>query len=160
MFIKNIFNKNPKTISPDDTIKTAVRRFIDEHINGFVVVNNQNEVVGILSLQDIAATTIPSQFKKNASMAAAMYTKGFFTKEVKKIQELPISKIMRKKFETVNLEDNIMAVTADFLQNDLYIVPVIDQKNKLIGIITRSEIKHALAHTMDLPSRYNQGEGQ
>jgi predicted transcriptional regulator len=54
---------------------------------------------------------------------------------------------MRKEFVSVSLHDNIMAVTADFLKNDLYIVPVID-KGAIIGVVTRSEIKKALIYGM------------
>lgn len=160
MLIKEILNKNPETIHPNVSIKDAVKRFINEHINGFIVVDEKKKVLGILALQDVAAATIPEQFKKNVSMAAAMYKRGFFTEKVQEIQDKPVSSIMRKNFETVNLEDNIMAVTADFLKNDLYIVPVISEDQTLMGIITRSEIKHALAHAMGLPSHYWKEKGQ
>ncbi|NCN45552.1 MAG: hypothetical protein COU63_02485 [Candidatus Pacebacteria bacterium CG10_big_fil_rev_8_21_14_0_10_36_11] len=160
MFIKEIYNQNPKTISPTATIKDAVKRFVDEHINGFLVVDDKNKVLGVLALQDVAAATLPHQFKKNVSMAAAMYRRGFFTQEVEKLQDKPVSTIMRKNFATVSVNDNIMTVMADFLKNDLYIVPVLDEKKSLMGVITRSEIKHALAHTMSLPSRYTTRKGQ
>lgn len=56
---------------------------------------------------------------------------------------------MRRDFIQVSLEDNIMSITADFLKNDLYIVPVVE-KGELIGIVTRSEIKKALAAAMEI----------
>ena len=48
-----------------------------------------------------------------------------------------------------------MAVTADFLKNDLYIVPVVE-KGELLGVVTRSEIKKALAYGMRIPKYYQQ----
>ncbi len=71
------------------------------------------------------------------------------------IQNKKVSTIMRKKFTITNLNDNIMAVAADFLKNDLYIVPVIEQ-GELLGVITRSEIKKALAYGMKMPKYYNE----
>jgi predicted transcriptional regulator len=56
---------------------------------------------------------------------------------------------MRKNFESVSLEDHILSVTAEFLRGDLYIVPVIENK-ELIGVVTRSEIKRALAIGMNI----------
>jgi len=107
----------------------------------------KNNVVGVLSLQDIAAATVPTQFKNNINMVAAMYKKGFFTEMCQQIKHKTAKALMRKNFVSVGLDDNIMAITADFLYNDLYVVPVIENK-KLIGVVTRSEIKKALRYGM------------
>jgi len=80
-------------------------------------------------------------------MAAAMYKQGFFTEMCQQLKDKPVTEVMRKEFISVDLDDNIMAVTADFLKNDLYLVPVL-QKGKLLGVITRTEIKKALLYGM------------
>lgn len=120
---------------------------MEHRVNGLVVINGQNQVKGIVSLQDIAAATIPRQFRHNIRMAAAMYRPGFFTEMCQQLKDKPVSSVMRREFVTVSLDDNIMAVTADFLKNDLYIVPVIEKK-QLVGIVTRSEIKKAIVYGM------------
>jgi CBS domain-containing protein len=147
VLIKDIYHKHPKTISSETTVVEAVELLIKERVNGLVVVDKDGRVKGIVSLQDIAAATIPRQFKQNIKMAAAMYKVGFFTEMCQQIKNKPVTAVMRKEFVSVTVKDNIMAVTADFLKNDLYIVPVIEEK-KLIGIVTRSEIKKAIAYGM------------
>lgn len=147
MLIKEIYKKNPKTILPSATIAEVVDQLIENHINGLIVVTEAGIVKGVVSLQDIAAATIPRQFKNNIRMAAAMYKQGFFTEMCQSLMHKAVSTVMRKEFVAVNLEDNIMAVTADFLKNDLYIVPVIEDK-KLLGVVTRTEIKKAIAYGM------------
>ncbi len=147
MLISEIFHTNPKTLKATATIKQAVDELMKDEINALVVVNDQHKVVGILSLQDIAAATIPRQFRKNIRMAAAMYKQGFFTEMCQQLKDKPVTEVMRKEFISVDLDDNIMAVTADFLKNDLYLVPVL-QKGKLLGVITRTEIKKALLYGM------------
>jgi len=149
MLIHEIYHKDPVTIRDDVTIRDALNTILHKRINGLVVTDKNNKVIGVLAIQDIAGATIPTQFKKNIHMAAAMYRKGFFSESCIAIQDEPVSKYMRKNFVSVNLQDNIMAVTADFLQNDLYIVPVIEA-GELVGVITRSEIKKALAYGMKI----------
>lgn len=152
MLINQLLHTNPVTIDVKTTIKEAVKLLITDHINALIVMDNQ-KVVGILSLQDIASATIPTQFRQNPFIASAMYREGFFQEQCASIQDLTVAKIMRKKFVFVTKDDNIMAVIADFLKNDLYLVPVIENE-KLVGVITRSEIKHALAFGMKMPSKY------
>ncbi len=124
-----------------------MKELVEHRVNGLVVINGQKQVKGIVSLQDIAAATIPRQFRHNIRMAAAMYRPGFFTEMCQQLKDKPVSSVMRREFVTVSLDDNIMAVTADFLKNDLYIVPVIEKK-QLVGIVTRSEIKKAIVYGM------------
>jgi predicted transcriptional regulator len=151
MLIKDIYHKNPVTIPNDYTVKEALKVILDKRINGLIVTKKDDctKVVGVLAIQDIAAATVPRQFRKNLGMAAALYKKGFFHEMCAEIQDIPVTKIMRKNFEWVTLQDHIMAIMAEFLRNDLYIVPVIENK-ELVGVVTRSEIKKALAYGMKL----------
>ena len=149
MLIHELYHPDPVTIREDVSIRDALSTIIHRKINGLVVIDKDSKVVGVLAIQDIAGATIPRQCKNNVQMASAIYRRGSFTESCEAIENDPVSKHMRRDFVTVGLHDNIMAVTADFLKNDLYIVPVIE-KNKLVGIITRSEIKKALAYGMRL----------
>ena len=149
MLISEIYHRHPKTITSETTIARAIKLMLDLDVNGFVVVNDSGNVVGVLAIQDIAGATIPRQFRENLGMAAAMYRKGFFHEMCQELRAKPVTTVMRRNFVKVNLHTNIMAVTADFLKNDLYIVPVIEH-GKLAGIVTRTEIKHALAVAMDI----------
>ncbi len=151
MLIKEIYHKSPVTITSNTTVKDALKLILNKKINGLIVTDpqNENKVVGVLSVQDIAAATVPRQFRKNLGIAAALYRKGFFHEMCAEIENMSVTKIMRKDFEWVSLEDHIMSVTAEFLRGDLYIVPVIEKK-VLLGVVTRSEIKRALAIGMRL----------
>lgn len=149
MLIADIYHPHPQTIYEKTTVVNALKELIRDEVNGLIVLNDAKKVVGVLSLQDIAAATVPRQFRKNIGMAAAMYRKGFFSEMCESIKDKMVKDIMRHDFTAVTLEDNIMTVTADFLKNDLYIVPVIENK-KLLGVVTRTEIKAALAYGMGI----------
>lgn len=151
MLIKDIYHKDPITITDDLTVQEALKIIVKKRINGLIVTDkdNPNKVKGVLAVQDIAAATVPRQFRKNLGMAAAMYKKGFFHEMCAEIKDLPVTKIMRKNFEYVSLDDHILAITAEFLRGDLYIVPVIEDK-ELVGVVTRSEIKKALLYGMNI----------
>lgn len=149
MLVHEIYHPHPKTIKDDALVRDAMEELMKDDFNGLIVVNDKNKVIGVLALQDIAGATIPPEFRANISMASAMFKKGFFKERCQEIMTKGIQDIMRKDFVQVNFQTNIMAVTADFLKNDLYIVPVIEN-NELVGIVTRTQIKQALAAGMDL----------
>ena len=155
VLISELYHPHAITISEEATVVEALEVFLSKKVNGLIVTNTDEQVAGVLALQDIAAATIPRQFRHNVQMAAAMYRPGFFSDTCAEIVDTKVQKIMRKNFTIVSLSDNIMAVKADFLKNDLYIVPVIE-KGELLGVVTRSEIKKALAYGMRLPKYYNE----
>lgn len=151
MLIEEIYHKNPLTISKKSTFYAAVKLLLHRRYNGLIVLDDNENVAGVFSIQDAAAAAVPRQFKNNPSMASAMYKKGFFSDTVEKIKNKPVEQFMRTDYTEVGLKSNILAVTADFLANDIYIVPVIEE-GKLIGVVTRTEIKHALAKELGLES--------
>jgi predicted transcriptional regulator len=151
MLISEICHTEVTTILQDQTIGEAVAGIMSSEHNGYIVINTQKKVVGVLSLQDIAAATIPQEFRDNPSLPLAMYKKGFFQEQCLLVKDKRVKEIMRTNYIQVTMTTNILAVTADFLENDLYIVPVLEEGN-LVGIITRTEIKRALAKGMGLIS--------
>lgn len=155
MLISELYKKHAITILETASVLDALHILLKKKINGLIVLNEKEEVAGVLAIQDIAAATVPRQFRHNIQMAAAMYRPGFFSENCEELKNKPVSLVMRKKFTVTTLNDNIMAVAADFLKNDLYIVPVVE-KGELLGVVTRSEIKKALAYGMRIPKYYNQ----
>jgi predicted transcriptional regulator len=147
VLIKELYHPHPKTVLTTATVGEVIKILVHDRVNGLVVVDQHQKVKGVVSLQDIAGATVPTQFRKNVRMAAAMYRVGFFAEICLQLKTKPVTSVMRKEFISVTLDDNIMAVTADFLKNDLYIVPVMDKHN-LIGVVTRTEIKKAIAESM------------
>lgn len=148
MLIEQIYNPHPRVISDATTVAEAIAQMDEDLHNGYIVLDDIGHVVGILTIQDVAAAIIPKQFRQNISLASGMYKKGFFHEMCADIKDFPVKKIMRKDFTTVTLDDNIMVVIADFLENDVYLVPVVNDESELIGIVTRTEIKKALANGM------------
>ena len=149
MLVKDIYNKHLIPINEEITIQEALSLLIKNHFNGVVVTNKKNDIVGILCIQDIVAETVPVEMRENINLADALYKPHFFQENCEKVKDKKVKEIMRKKFFSVGLETSVMTVAAEFLTTDLYVFPVIEE-GKVIGIVTRSEIKKALAIGMKI----------
>lgn len=147
MKVSAIYQANPLTIGEDATIYEAIQMMVEKKVNSLSVTNEAHHLVGIISLQDIAAATVPLEFQDNPDMAAALYKPHFFEEACQAIQNDAVKSIMRTNFITATPDTNVMEITADFLQGDLYVVPVVEN-NKIVGVITRSAIKKAFILAM------------
>ncbi len=148
MQIEKIIQKGIFTIKPGKTIKDALIEMENRNVSALPVVNNSGNILGIISVQDIAAACVPEEFKDNPAISVAMEKPGFFTESCQMVGGKKVSEIMRKDFLKVTNKSTVMAVMTDFLNNDLYHVPVVDENDKLIAIIGRNDIKKALLSRM------------
>jgi len=151
MLVAEIYNKHISPVQEDLTVQEVLEIFIRKDVNSVVVLDREEKLVGILSLQDIAASIVPVEIKENPALANAMYKPNFFQEVCQELKDKRIKTIMRTEFITVTTETNLMEVAADFLANDLYIVPVCEGE-KIIGIVTRSNIRRAFGLAMKIQS--------
>ena len=77
MLISKVCCELPQLVQQDLTIQQVIQKMTEEHSNGYVVVDAAHNVAGVISLQDIAVYIVPEEFRKNTSMAQAMYKPGF-----------------------------------------------------------------------------------
>jgi acetoin utilization protein AcuB len=139
--------KRANTILEHSTVHEALKKMHQEDCNSLCVLSESGHLEGIITLQDIAGAAVPPEFVENSNMSEAMYKQGFFTEQCRNLAAKPIRSVMRKEFITVTPETHIMTIMADFLNNDLYNVPVVED-DQLVGVMTRTDIRDALLKGM------------
>lgn len=149
MSITYLYRPNPITIDQHASVRDALKLMIEKGSNGLLVTDQSTTLVGILSLQDIAGAIVPVEMQQNVTLAQAMFKEGFFEEQAKEIADKKVTEYMRKHYKSVTPHASIFEIAAEFLQNDLYIIPVV-QEDKLVGVISRSEIKQVLALAMNI----------
>lgn len=151
--IVDVHHKHATLIHEEVSLREALDLMIRRALNALVVVNNKDQVVGVLSSQDIAAATLPSEMQENISLTEAMYQEGFFEELCQQLGDKKVKDVMRKDYITVDPHTPILEILADFLHHDLYAVPVINDKQNTVGILTRTDIKKAVGRGMGIDIR-------
>jgi CBS domain-containing protein/anti-sigma regulatory factor (Ser/Thr protein kinase) len=105
--------------SPEIPISTVLEILRVNHISGVPVVKDGN-LIGILSLEDIVRA-----MQKNELSA-------------------PVSKYMSTKLTTVMSYDPIVGAMQKFSDSGLGRLPVMDENNKLVGMITKGDITRGI----------------
>jgi acetoin utilization protein AcuB len=127
MIVEEIMNPNATTLSPANTIETALRTLAAKSIRHIPIVNDENEVLGIISDRDIR-DACPSILDQHVSMDALMQ---------------PIERIMTKNVITCHPLDFIEEIATVFYDNKIGCLPV-TKEGKLVGIITETNVLHTL----------------
>jgi len=120
---------NPLTISPDDTIQQAKAMMASRKISGLPVVNKQKKLVGLVTGRDI-------RFESNDSKQI----KEIMTERSKLI-------VMPKKHRDAPFDHDLFENVKNLLQKHrIKKLPIIDDNDHLIGLITRRDIENAIKH--------------
>ncbi len=147
ILVEDLYRKDAATIPATATVRQALEQMQADSSNGLLVLEGEDKVVGIISLQDIAGAIVPDEMQENANLANALFREGFFEELANKLTRKKVTEIMRTEYKTVTRQASILEIAADFLQSDLYIVPVVED-DKLLGVVTRTEIRRAMANAM------------
>lgn len=123
--VKDYMTKNLITFSPDQTIDEVVKIIIDNSISIGSVVDDQHNLIGIISENECLTELLKGHYNNELTMS-------------KKLEDF-----MRKEIVTVETDDTILDVANKFLNLRLPRFPVL-QKGKLVGQISKRDIMHAI----------------
>lgn len=121
---------NPITLQKDALVKDAIKLMDDYKISGIPIVDNANKLVGILTNRDLRFERHPQR---------------------------PIVEIMTKENLITTKEFTDFEKVADILQEyKVEKLPVVDDNNKLVGLITYKDVMKIKAH----PNAYKDERGR
>lgn len=128
MLVANWMTKDVVTITPDRSMMKCSKLMKDKSISRVPVVDEDGRIVGIVSDRDI----------KDASPSKAttldMHELYYLLSEIK------IGDIMTKKVMTIKMAETVEKVAVIMLENSFGGLPVVDDDNKVVGIITDTDI--------------------
>lgn len=143
MLVKDIMSKDVVTVYETNTIEEVARIFIDKKISGVPVVDSEKKIVGIISEGDL----VFQQKKLNPPVFLSFFDgviqvgKSAFFDEIKKISAFLVKDLMTKDDliiarETADLSD----VASLLIENKVNRIPIVDDENRVVGIVTRYDI--------------------
>jgi CBS-domain-containing membrane protein len=143
--VSDLMTRDVVTIDPGADLKEAARRLSGLRISGMPVVDADNRVLGIISEADI--------------LSLAGVKKGHTFKDVLRHvlgAPLPVRKkgntvgeIMSSPAITTDPDRDIRAVAAILDEKRIKRLPVVDEEERLIGIIARADIVRAMGMGME-----------
>ena len=133
-------------ISPDTEVPKAVEILLKNHINGVPVVNDKNELVGILCQSDLIfqqkEMPIPPIFTILDSIIPLSSSKKL-EDTLQKISAATVDQAMIKDPVTISVDTPVSEIASLMVEKHFHTLPVVDGK-KLIGIIGKEDILKTL----------------
>ena len=131
MLVKNWMSKEVITVDADDTMQNAIYILQEQNIKMLPVMDGAN-LVGIITDRDLKKAS-PSD-----ATTLDMHELLFLISKIK------VRDLMKEPVFTARPDDTVEEAAALLLEKKISGLPVIDENNRLVGIITRSDIFRVL----------------
>ena len=126
--VKVWMTTNVLTANPDTTLPEAHQIMMDNNIRRLPVVDKNGRIIGIITLGDVRGAQ-PSE-----ATSLSIWEMNYL------LSNLKLKKIMTPDPVTVEADATIGEAARIMLENKVSGLPVVDEDNKLLGIITESDI--------------------
>jgi len=140
--IKDIMIRDVTSALATCKLKDLIEILSRHKISGIPVVNQNQELIGFISLHDIISATLPNYLGIiNSNSILSEFIQ--LSKSLKEFSDHPIEEFMRKNVVTVDEDDNEVLAADLLIRNKIPRLPVL-RKGKLAGIVTLTDICRVL----------------
>ncbi|WP_435118261.1 CBS domain-containing protein [Halolamina sp. C58] len=129
LFVGRLMSSDVTTVTPDTLVETAADLMLENAIGSVVVVDESGELEGILTRTDFVAIVAGQQPK----------------------DQTPVAEYMTRDVQTARAGDSIREVADRMVEAGFHHMPVVDETEGLIGMITTSDLTAYLS-TVQTPS--------
>lgn len=125
MIVNEILNTEITPLKVTDPVSLALAKLDLLHINKFVVINAENKIAGLISIETLSEVV----------------------NEDTVLSELPLEEIV-----SVPKSQHLFETTRQMFANELYVLPVADGENNFLGLVRKREVLNALKEIFNLSS--------
>jgi len=118
MIVKEVMNRNVKTVRPEDTVKLAAQIMNENRLGALVVVSGSGEVVGILTERDILVNVVATG---------------------KSADNVSVKDVMTPNIITISPDKTLEEAANIMTENKIKKLPVVEN-GSLVGMVTATDL--------------------
>ena len=139
MKVGEIMTKNPATVPDSATLLKTAKILHKNGISGAPVVNEDGDLVGVVSEKDVFKALYPSHAEFYDSPGVWLDLEILEEKTVD-ARDKPVQDFMTKNVITVNSSASLMQVGSMMMVRGIHRIVVVTHDNRIEGIVTRRDI--------------------
>ena len=144
MKVLDIMQKKVDYVTPKTPLRSVVKVIFGKKHTGLPVVNQKNKkLIGFITDQDILSQCFPSM-KEYVEDVVHSGDFSAMEKKLTDILKLKAKDVMNRNVTYIKKDEHLLKAASAMKLKDIARLPVVDDKKRLIGILTKREIFRVL----------------
>jgi CBS domain-containing protein len=141
--------KEAVVISEYSTFREALSLMVKKQSNAILVVDEEGKLSGELGVSDLLNAIIPDYLDPD-KVLEELSTEAGFEKAVKGAADKEVREFMTVDIEPVCVSDSLLAIAGTAIAHGTQHIPIVDNDERPIGVISRRGLKHILAKYLNI----------
>lgn len=146
MRVKDIMTTNVKTAHPETKVRDVALLMCLHRFSGVPVVDDRNEIVGIISEKDILLATYPKV--DDFMQSGAPPSLEAMEHDYRDVLHLKVGEIMKRRVFTVGPDEPILRAASVMFVHRIRRIPVASPDKRLVGILSLGDVHKAVFKEM------------
>ncbi len=146
---KDIMTSNVVTLKKEMGVKEAAEILLDKGIGGAPVVDDEGNVVGMVTESDLIMEDVKLHFPTFIHLLSGIiYLESIkaFEEKLKKAAAVKVEDVMSKKVISVTEDTSIEDIATLMIEKGISRVPVV-REGKLVGLVSKRDIVRTIAQS-------------
>jgi CBS-domain-containing membrane protein len=134
------------TVTPQTEVQTVARLFLDKRISGAPVVDEQGDVIGMVSEGDLLHRSEAGTGRRRSWWLSLLASKQTLASDYTREHGRHVADIMSRRLITATPETPLHEIARLLEKHCIKRVPIVDN-GKLVGLVSRANLIQAVAST-------------
>ena len=146
--VAEVMTSEPFTVNPKTPLKDAIKILVEKRISGLPVVDEQDELVGVISESDLMwqeTGVEPPPYIMILDSVIYLENPARYEKEIHKALGQTVQEVMTDKPISIKPEQSIKQAAHLMHEKKIRRLPVVDAQARVVGIITQGDIIRTMA---------------
>jgi CBS domain-containing protein len=148
--VKDIMTRDVVSIHADEFVHDALQLMAENRVSALPVVDRRQRCVGMISTSDFVDLTRDLEDDLREWRHADRTSPRWLLERLgESFGEQPIDGLMSEDVAAVGLDTTVPAAAREMLRKSVHRVPVLDQHQRLVGIVSTMDILAALSDDVE-----------
>ena len=152
MLVKDVMTTDVITVSIGDSVETCAKLLQEHNISGLPVLDEAGRVAGVVTEGDLIRRASRVKAPGYLEILGGLIYLGSpkkFVEDLQRAMSLEAGQLMSKDVVFISLEDTVEKAATLMVENRISRLPVVDEQQKLIGIVSRRDIMGSLYNSKE-----------
>ncbi|MDX2215894.1 MAG: CBS domain-containing protein [Oculatellaceae cyanobacterium bins.114] len=146
--VADVMTHDPIVVQPETSLKDAIQILAEKRISGLPVVDSNSKLVGVISETDLMwqeTGVTPPAYIMLLDSVIYLENPNKYDRDLHKALGQTVGEVMTKEVVTVKPNRPLREAAQLMHERSINRLPVLDETDKVIGIVTRGDIVRFMA---------------